>query len=168
MSLSFVLGVEALVLFVMLWLLAPAVLRRRPGLSFPMLVARVATGAAAFAFLLNAVTTDRPAGSGLANPVPATVVSVSAGRTVFQARCAACHGVDARGGGPAAGTTAVRPPDLRAGHLAGHSDGEIFTWITNGLPGGMPAWADSLSETDRWNLVDYLRSINGAGPTAEP
>ena len=32
----------------------------------------------------------------------------------------------------------------------------------------MPAWADKLSETDRWNLVNYLRSINGQGPTAAP
>jgi hypothetical protein len=32
----------------------------------------------------------------------------------------------------------------------------------------MPAWGSQLSETDRWHLVNYLRSINGQGPTANP
>ena len=71
------------------------------------------------------------------------------------------------GGGPLAGTTQVQPPSLKA-HLQQHTDGDLYYWISNGLPGGMPAWSTSISETDRWNLVNYLRSINGVGPTAEP
>ena len=31
----------------------------------------------------------------------------------------------------------------------------------------MPAWADQLSETDRWNLVNYLRAINGRAPVSD-
>ena len=37
-----------------------------------------------------------------------------------------------------------------------------------GLPGGMPAWSGTLTETDRWNLVNYLRAINGRGPSPAP
>jgi mono/diheme cytochrome c family protein len=61
----------------------------------------------------------------------------------------------------------MRPPSLRT-HLDQHTDGDLFYWITNGLPGGMPAWGDKLSETDRWNLINYLRSVNGVGPTPDP
>ena len=32
----------------------------------------------------------------------------------------------------------------------------------------MPAWGATLTETDRWNLVNYLRSINGSGPAPAP
>jgi mono/diheme cytochrome c family protein len=93
---------------------------------------------------------------------------VSAGAALFQANCAACHGADGRGGGPDAGTTQVPPANLQSGHLDSHSDGDVFYWITNGLPGGMPAWGTKLSTTDRWNLVNFLRSIDGHGPTPGP
>ena len=99
------------------------------------------------------------------NPIPLTVTSVEAGRELYQANCAACHGVDARGGGPQSGTTRVRPPSLVSEHLDEHSDRELFDTISNGLPGGMPAWAGTLSETDRWNLVNFLRSLNGHQPS---
>ncbi len=162
------LGVEALVLSVVLWLVAPWVRRRRPELGGGLFLVRLVAAAAAFAFMINALTTDRPPGSGLSNPVQATVDSVTAGAALYQASCAVCHGADARGGGPGAGATAIPPPDLRSGHLVGHTDGEIFTWITRGLPGGMPAWGSELSETERWHLVNFLRSINGSGPTPAP
>src|SRR5690348_9367134 len=43
--------------------------------------------------------------SQLANPVPATVDSIAAGSQVYLNSCSRCHGIDARGGGPDAGTT---------------------------------------------------------------
>ena len=32
----------------------------------------------------------------------------------------------------------------------------------------MPAWSGTLTETDRWNLVNYLRAIDGRGPSPAP
>jgi mono/diheme cytochrome c family protein len=95
------------------------------------------------------------------NPEPNTVRSVGAGAALFGANCAACHGADGRGGGPMASTTPTRPADLRSGHLPSHTDGDLYYWIGAGLPGGMPAWAGRLSETDRWNLVNFLRALDG-------
>ncbi len=111
----------------------------------------------------------RPAPSdSLVNPIPDTVDSVDAGAALYQANCARCHGVDGLGGGPDAGTTQFPPANLRSGHLLQHSDADIYTWITDGIQGGMPAWSGTLTETDRWNLVNYLRAIDGRGPSPAP
>ena len=106
--------------------------------------------------------------TAVANPVPDTVDSVDAGAVLYQANCARCHGVDALGGGVDAGTTQIPPPNLRSGHLDQHTDADIYLWMSEGLPGGMPAWSGTLTETDRWNLVNYLRAINGRGPSPAP
>jgi mono/diheme cytochrome c family protein len=157
-------GLEIVVFAVVLWLLKPTLVRRAPSAG------RVVNWASVVALLvgvalagINVLTEQTPETSRV-NPVKRTVDSIAAGAGLYQASCAACHGVDAHGGGPLSGTTQIRPPSLVSGHLNQHTDGDIFFWISNGLPGGMPAWASKLSETDRWNLVNYLRSLNGQGP----
>ena len=137
-------------------------LLRRPPLLRTLRIPAAITGAVLIVGTLLSPTATPE--SGLANPMPLTVESAAAGEGIFQASCAACHGVDARGGGTAASTTAVRPPALTGpeGHLAQHSDGDLHYWIGNGLAGGMPAWGTRLSSDQIWHLVNYLRSINGA------
>jgi mono/diheme cytochrome c family protein len=161
-----ILGLDALLLGVILWLAGPAIERRWPDAGGWLEGGRVLALLVGFALVLIAIAPEQTPGSGVANPVPNTVTSVTRGADLYQANCAACHGVDARSGGPQAGSTPVRPPDLRSGHLDSHTDGDIYYWLTNGLPGGMPAWESTLSETDRWHLVNYLRSINGRPPEA--
>lgn len=108
--------------------------------------------------------------SQLANPMPRTVQSIEIGRSIYLSNCAACHGIDARGGGPQSGSTPVRPPALvgPGSHLADHTDGDLHYWIANGLPGGMPAWVGQLTDEDIWHVVNYLRSLNGELPAATP
>jgi mono/diheme cytochrome c family protein len=163
-----VVGIEALIVAALMWLGTGWV--RRHSKSFGRIVRPLAwlSGITGVVLVLGAVFSDTTPLSDLKNPVPNTVDSVTKGQELYLANCAACHGVDARGGGPQAGTTQIRPPDLKSGHLNQHTDGDIYYWISNGLQGGMPAWESVLSETDRWNLVNYLRSINGQGPTAPP
>lgn len=119
-----------------------------------------------FVLVLSALLPSPPATpeSTLANPVSITVDSIAAGAGVYLNSCAVCHGVDARGNGAQAGTTQVRPPALTGpgSHLSQHSDGDLHYWIGNGLPGGMPAWAAQLSDQEIWDVIDYLRSLNGA------
>ena len=80
---------------------------------------------------------------------------------IYADSCAKCHGVDARGGGQLSGTTAVPPPALTgpSSHLSVHSDADLFGFISNGLPGGMPPWARTLSDEDIWNVINFLHSI---------
>lgn len=167
MSLALVIGVQVAIVGIALFALTPAVRRRWPASDGLLALTRTGAIVCGVVLVVASLTGTQTPMSNTPNPVPAQVTSVDVGYDLYQANCAACHGVDGNGGGPLAGTTQVQPPSLKA-HLGQHSDGDLFYWITNGLPGGMPAWADKLSEQDRWNLVNYLRSINGQGPTANP
>jgi putative copper resistance protein D len=99
--------------------------------------------------------------------------SIAEGKALFAEHCAICHGPRAAGDGPAAVTLQPRPPDLRAHHVALHTAGDIFWWISHGRP-PMPAFADRLDADARWHLVNYLRALAAAdaarllGPTVEP
>ena len=45
-------------------------------------------------------------------------------------------------------------------HVPQHAPGELFYWITNGVAGtGMPAWKDTLSDAQRWQVVRYLQAL---------
>ena len=153
-------GVQLAIVGAALALFGRPITRRWPGARAAVIVGRTFTLVAGVALVFISLTSERTPASGVPNPVPNTVASVARGSDLYQANCARCHGSEARGGGPDAGTTQVPPADLRSGHVNEHTDGDIFYWITNGLEGGMPAWGTRLSETQRWELVNYLRSLN--------
>jgi mono/diheme cytochrome c family protein len=93
------------------------------------------------------------------NPTLDTQETIDAGRTMFQANCAICHGPRGLGDGPQAFLLQPRPVNLQL-HVPQHAPGEIYYWITNGVAGtGMPAWKDTLSETQRWEVVRYLQAL---------
>lgn len=100
-----------------------------------------------------------------ANPISPTVDSISRGTQLYTNNCAACHGANARGGGPLAGSTEVPPPALtgKGSGVGGHTDGELFRIIRNGSSRGMPAWAGKLSDNETWDVVNFLRSLEGGG-----
>jgi hypothetical protein len=54
-----------------------------------------------------------------------------------------------------------RPADLtQHASLGVPTDAQLFEWITNGFPGSqMPAFRTSLSDTDRWHLVNFIRTM---------
>ncbi len=92
------------------------------------------------------------------NPVPPTAQSVEAGKRLYRAHCAVCHGPEGRGDGPAALSLTPRPADLR--RTARMPDALLFSRITEGLPGtAMPAFRDVLTEEERWHVVNYLRRL---------
>jgi copper transport protein len=100
------------------------------------------------------------------NPVARTPASVARGQELYQQHCVVCHGLSGRGDGPLAATLNPRPADLRR-HVADHTEGQLWLWVTYGVPGtAMPAFRETLSDEDRWHLINYLESQFGGGQTA--
>ena len=92
---------------------------------------------------------------------PYHATSIAEGRAVFAQSCVACHGERGAGDGPAAASLNPRPPDLRAHHVALHTAGDLFWWISHGKP-PMPAFGGTLGVDARWNVVNYVRALSAA------
>ena len=94
----------------------------------------------------------------LENPVQKTPESVAAGKKTYQRFCIRCHGQEGKGDGGAAG--AVPPSDLTDDKWDhGSTDGDIFTTIHDGTSADMEGYAQRISDTDIWNLVNYVRTL---------
>ncbi|HVB57268.1 MAG TPA: cytochrome c [Candidatus Acidoferrales bacterium] len=66
------------------------------------------------------------------------------------------------GDGPTASLLTPKPADFKDVKLMGKmTDGELFWKMSTGR-GAMPSWAQ-LSETQRWQLVNYLRTLSEKG-----
>lgn len=94
----------------------------------------------------------------LKDPVPNTKASIARGRVLFMENCTTCHGEN----GKAEGSLIADATDLTSPQLykSGTSEGEIFHSIRDGAGDQMPAFKSQLdSETDIWNLVNYVRSL---------
>ena len=99
------------------------------------------------------------AGKKLHNLVKPTPSSIETGKRLYQIYCALCHGPDAKGGGPVA-TKFVPPPDLTLDIFRQRTDGFIYATIRDG-GALMPGQAEALSPRERWDIVNYIRSLQG-------
>ena len=128
-------------------------------------ILRYGTGGLLGAVLIGAglvlLLRPAPVGNTQANPVLPDARSIAAGQALYSTDCVACHGVFGKGDGPVGLTLNPRPADLSYHAIPGiHTDAQLFEWITNGFPGSrMPAWKTVISDTDRWNLVNYIRTL---------
>lgn len=126
----------------------------------------------------------------LVNPLPQTEENIEKGRVLYQAKakpvsCASCHGAKGAADGPR-GADLIPPPRnfTCVQTMAGLSDGQLYWAIENGSgefhapsrqgaqqiprPGrGVPPSArgstNRLNSTDIWQLVLYIRSLEGSG-----
>ena len=92
------------------------------------------------------------------NPVGQSQDSIGAGQKLYMKRCAACHGATGQGDGPDAANLGITPARLADPRLRSQPDGALFGRITMGKK-PMPAYGMRLSATDRWNLVNYVRTL---------
>jgi len=97
------------------------------------------------------------------NPIKFTDISVGRGKKIYDTQCALCHGAKGDGKGDLANDMKLNLPDFtKPDTLKDKTDGELFAIIGAGkepMPDGK-----RLSETHRWNIVNYLRSLGGATP----
>ena len=105
----------------------------------------------------------------MVNPVPATPASLERGKVVYDRMCAICHGPL---GNPAEAPILPKLPPMVAFPLANggallRTDGYIYGMITVGR-GIMPAYGHQIAHYDRWNVVNYIRQLQGRIPPASP
>jgi mono/diheme cytochrome c family protein len=92
------------------------------------------------------------------NPIAPTQDSIAAGQKIYSKTCAMCHGKAGDADGPAVIELNIHPAKLSDPKLATESDGALFWKITTGKK-PMPTYGKRFSETDRWNLVNYIRTL---------
>jgi mono/diheme cytochrome c family protein len=83
--------------------------------------------------------------------------SAENGKKMAAQNCAPCHGPSGKGDGPGAAVLPKKPADWTSKAVQEEKDGSIFVKITDGNP-PMPPWG-SLPEKDRWDLVNYIKSL---------
>ena len=93
------------------------------------------------------------------NPIPANESSLAAGRRIYLARCAACHGRSGDGDGDDAIAFGFHAAKLSSPRLRDEPDGALYWKITTGKK-PMPDYGSRLSATDRWNVINYLRTLS--------
>jgi mono/diheme cytochrome c family protein len=92
------------------------------------------------------------------NPIAPTQQSIAAGQKIYSKTCVMCHGKTGDADGPAVIELNIHPAKLSDPKLAAESDGSLFWKITTGKK-PMPAFGKRLSETDRWTLINYIRTL---------
>jgi len=142
--------------------------RGNPQMSVPT----VGTAVAGYQVSYGAMPATIDSMSGLRNPTAATDSSLANGRKYFQINCVVCHGDRAMGDGPATGF-GMPGINLTTDLTKARTDGYIFGMIRNGR-GLMPPY-NRIEEQDRWDVVNYLRALQGVngktvpiGPLAAP
>ncbi len=105
-----------------------------------------------------------PGAGSPANPTQPDAASVSRGKALYGIACDLCHGTAGKGDGQYSRYFVKKPADLTSSDIRSLSDGEIFLIITNGIAPTegtiiMPDLRENLSVADRWDVVNYVRSL---------
>jgi mono/diheme cytochrome c family protein len=93
------------------------------------------------------------------NPVPADQASLERGAELFSINCVLCHGTGGKGDGPVASHLKNKPFDLTSFPIRSFQDDGIFFTISTGVPEKMPALNENLTVRERWDVVNYVRTL---------
>lgn len=104
---------------------------------------------------------DLPAEYDKTNPLPITIDTIDAGKRLWTRECAVCHGDAAAGEGIFRQGVEPVPPNFSAlADYADFTDGDYFWRISEGVPWtAMPTWRLVFNDTERWQLVSYIRTM---------
>jgi mono/diheme cytochrome c family protein len=91
------------------------------------------------------------------------------GRSVYERRCAGCHGVEGNGKGPSAPFLHPKPRDFTKGIFKFRStvgkdslptDADLYATMTHGLWGTSMPSLHELPAVQRWAMVQYLKTFS--------
>jgi mono/diheme cytochrome c family protein len=103
----------------------------------------------------------KEAAATLVNPVAADAGSIARGKVFYDTNCFVCHGAGGLGDGPVGQKFVEKAPvDLNDAYTQDQADGQLFFTLTRGRA-LMPFYRDALSQAERWDVINYLRSEFG-------
>lgn len=94
----------------------------------------------------------------LSNPLKGDSPSIAEGKKIYESMCVICHGEKGKGNGAAGVSLTPRPANFLAITVRHESDGAIFWKLSEGRP-PMASYKGLLTETQRWQLVNYIRQL---------
>ena len=113
---------------------------------------------------------SRSSREGIPPPPSNLQESIAEGDKLYASDCSMCHGSDGHTPSDFGRWMYPRASDLTSPVVQRYSDRELFWIVKNGIRlSGMPAFGRVESEEHIWNLVNYLRTMQGsAHPKSEP
>ena len=112
-----------------------------------------------------------------AGGAPDAAAGSTDGKTIYEARCADCHGVTGKGDGPASSLLRVRPRDFTLARFKLRStesgalptDADLYKSIKSGMHGSsMPDWAPFLADAQVQAVTSYIKSFSPRFATETP
>ncbi len=103
----------------------------------------------------------------LKSPIAANEENIARGQTLFNQRCAACHGENGRSQTEFAAVMPVRPEDLTGQKVVALTEGEVYSVTSDGVkPSGMPAFKGRISDDALWQIAIYVRQLSRNRPAS--
>lgn len=110
-------------------------------------------------FAINAQSWVAPSSAKtIKSPLKMDANDAKAGKKIFTQNCVICHGVKGKGDGMAGAALKPKPANFTLSSVQSQTNGELFWKMTNGNP-PMASYKNILSETQRWQLVAYIRTF---------
>ena len=97
--------------------------------------------------------------NNLVNPLAGNPSATVAGKTLYKQFCAICHGDKGKGNGLAGMSLKPRPANFTKADVQKQTDGAIY-WKINEGKTPMASYKTTLTEEQRWQLVNYIRTFN--------
>lgn len=91
-------------------------------------------------------------------PIPADEVSLQRGAILYSIHCQICHGELGQGNGPLADYFERTPQNLTTDQITAEFDGSVYLTIVQGF-GQMPSLAENLTPRERWDVINYVRTL---------
>ena len=92
------------------------------------------------------------------NPLAEDASASKNGKILYMASCAPCHGNGGKGDGIASAALSVKPANHTSSTIQAEPEGSLFYKISEGR-NPMPAYKTVLTESQRWALVSYIKTL---------